>query len=267
MRLHWSERGQGSPAVLLHGFTGSGQAWPPQLLDALARRHRLIIVDLPGHGQSPLLAHPEGEHFRGTIDAVGDVLTEAGATEATWIGYSMGGRLALGAAVLTPGRVSALVLESASPGLRTERDREARVARDRELAASIERDGVAAFVERWMAQPMFKTQARLTPSQRMAEQIRRRENRADGLAAALRGSGTGVQPSFWAALSHVPVPTLLITGEEDPKFTDLALQMAAALSMAHHVVVPRAGHAVHLERPEEWTNAVAQGIYEKGGPA
>jgi 2-succinyl-6-hydroxy-2,4-cyclohexadiene-1-carboxylate synthase len=91
---------------------------------------------------------------------------------------------------------------------------------------------------------------------RAAERARRLRNDPRALAACLRGLGTGAQPSFWDRLTEVRAPALLLTGEEDAKFTDIARGMAAALPECLHVGVPSAGHAVHLEAPDAWLEAV-----------
>ena len=256
MALRVLDRGRGDPVLLLHGFTGSARAWPPVCVEALAARHRVLIPDLPGHGGSPVPRDGSGCDFGATVEALVRLLDRAGMGPATWIGYSMGGRVALGAAVLRPGSVSRLVLESASPGLRTEEERTERRAADEALAARIEADGVPAFVDRWMGLPLFATQRRLPPARLAEERRRRLENRTEGLAASLRGLGTGAQPSFWDDLAGVSVPALLVTGVLDAKFTELAGAMAGLMPTARHVTTPGAGHAVHLERPGDWLQAV-----------
>jgi 2-succinyl-6-hydroxy-2,4-cyclohexadiene-1-carboxylate synthase len=172
------------------------------------------------------------------------------------VGYSMGGRLALGFALTYPERVRRLVLESASPGLETDEERTARRAADEELAKQLEGEGVEAFVDRWEAQPLFASQSALPAEVRTAHRARRLRNDPRSLAAALRGLGTGVLPSYWRALEACEVPTLLLTGEVDMKFVDIAGRMQDRMRNARLVVVPGAGHAVHLERPQAWVEAV-----------
>lgn len=187
---------------------------------------------------------------------VADVLDALEIDAAPWIGYSMGGRVAVGGAVLAPERVSRLVLEGASPGLRTTAARAERRERDEALARWIEDEGIEAFVERWMALPLFETQRRLPEDVLRAARRRRLRNRPGALADTLRGLGTGAQPSFWDALPEVAVPVLLLTGADDAKFGGIADAMAEALPDARQVTVHGAGHTVHLEAAGAWLDAV-----------
>ena len=147
--------GAGPPCLLLHGFTGSGAAWPQACVDGVGRHGRLLVPDLPGHGAAHRSNTVESYRLPSVLDALVGALDRAGVDRAVWMGYSMGGRLALAAAVLRPERVAGLVLESASPGLATEGERAARRDRDHRLAKRILEDGTAAFVDAWMSQPLF----------------------------------------------------------------------------------------------------------------
>lgn len=256
LSLHVRDAGEGPPLLLLHGFTGSAEAWGAPLLHGLAERHRVIAPDLPGHGRSDVLpGGPQGALPR-LLDALGEALDVLDAPSATWIGYSMGGRIALAAAVLRPGRTERLVLEGGSPGLPTEREREERRREDEALAARILEEGMERFVDAWMAHPLFASQRRL-PAPRLEEARRRRlRSRPKGLAWALRALGTGALPSFWEALPRLSRRTLLLVGEEDARYAALAREMAGRLPDARVRSVPRAGHAVHFERPDAWLEAV-----------
>src|SRR5690606_10540568 len=145
--------------------------------------------DAPGHGASGAarLAWP---------DAV-DALAATGG-RGTWIGYSMGGRLALGVALAHPQLVERLVLVGASPGIADPGERAARRAGDEALARHLLAVGLDAFLDEWLAQPLF---AGLTADE--AQRSARRTNTADGLAAALRDLGTGTQPDLWPALDDL----------------------------------------------------------------
>lgn len=194
------------------------------------------------------------------------VLEECGVERAVWVGYSMGGRIALGAAVLQPSRVAGLVLEGASPGLASEDERRRRRERDEARAAALEQEGLEAWVERWMALPLFASRERLPPDVRERERARRvADNSVEGLARTLRELGTGSQPSFWAELGRVRVPVLLLTGALDPKFCRIAGEMVRRLPEARWVRVPGAGHAVHLEAPRAWLEAVGAFLGSPGG--
>ncbi len=165
------------------------------------------------------------------------------------LGYSMGGRVALQFALAAPERIAALVLESASPGIEDAGERAARVAADRTLADDIERDGLEAFVDRWEALPMWATQAALPDAVRQRLRAQRLRNSTSGLANSLRGMGAGAQEAVLGRLGELSMPVLLIAGEHDAKYRQLARDMRERIPDAQINIVEGAGHAVHLERP------------------
>lgn len=260
LRYHVAEHGSGPEALLLvHGFTGNSASWAP-VVDALAERFRVIAPDLIGHGETEA---PE-DVARYEIDRAADdliaLLDEVGLTAVHCVGYSMGARLALHAALRHSSRVRTLTLESGSPGLATQAEREARVAADTALADRIEREGIEAFVAHWEALPLFASQAQLPGDVRARLHAARLRNNPRGLANSLRGMGTGAQPSNWQALSTFERPTHLIVGALDAKFVAIADQMRAHQPNARRTIVPAAGHTVHLEQPSAWCEAVLSGL-------
>lgn len=255
LRLHVSERGSGSPLVLLHGFTGSAASWWP-VIDRLAERHRVIALDLIGHGRSAAPRDPARYRFELALDYLAAIAAQLDVDRAAWLGYSMGGRLALGLAAKYPHLVSAMILESASPGIDDASERETRRQSDASLATSIEDDGIPAFVARWERLPLWATQQRLTDVARRRQREIRLRHRPHGLANSLRGMGQGSQPSYWPRLRNIATPTLLIAGERDEKFADLARRMHAAIPNSRLAIVPDAGHAVHLELPDTYAESV-----------
>lgn len=258
---HVTEWGTGKPLLLLHGFTGSGTTWLP-FSGQFGEQYRVLAVDLPGHGRTdaPLdIARYRME--RVAADLV-HLLIERQATPACWLGYSMGGRLALYAAARLPEHVRALVLESASPGLATEAEREARRAQDEELARRIKVEGMAAFVDYWERLPLFASQSRLSPDRLAEQKAGRLRNSVKGLAGSLRGMGTGSQPSLWDSLAGLTLPGLLLAGELDEKFAAINQRMSEMWAIAELAIVPEAGHAIHLERPELFA-ALVTGFLER----
>lgn len=250
MKLPVIRWGQGPlPALFLHGFTGGRESFrhlEPLLGDVLTA----TCVELPGHGEAPLPSGSGADGFAQTIDALAELLDRPSAV----IGYSQGARLALALAVRRPRQVSRLVLESGSSGLRQRRARSQRREADERLAELITTRGVAAFVARWEALPLFAGLRCLSEADREALRQRRTAHRADGLAGALRCLGQGIQPDLWPALPTLYVPTLLFSGACDEKYTRLACQMAAQLPVSWRVCFPRVGHAPHLECPRAWAD-------------
>ncbi len=257
--------GNGVPILMLHGFTGSAEGWGEGILEGLARERPVLALDLPGHGESDTERGPAGYTLDRVLDDLVGVLDDEGIAAADWVGYSMGGRIALAAAIRFPKRVRKLVLESGSPGLRTEDARARRRRQDELLARRIETQGIESFVDYWMAQPLFSTQSRL-PAAVLGDARRRRlRNKPRALAGVLRGLGTGSQPSFWAELGSVRAPTLLLTGALDTRYTGIGAEMARAIPDATHRVVPDAGHTVHLEVPRQWLEAVGPFLADGAG--
>ncbi len=239
--------------VLLHGFTGSSLSWGTRLVDGLAGAGLTpVLVDLPGHGLEAGLFDPS----RFTLESVLARVVAAGSWPADLVGYSMGGRIALHFAATFPDRVRRLVLESASPGLETEGERAERRGADQALGARLASEGIEWFVEYWEAQPLFEPRSRLDPAIRALERELRLRNDPRSLAAALTGLGTGSLPSLWDRLGRLETPTLLIVGELDHKFVQVAERMTRVMPHARMVVVPGAGHTVHLEAPASWLDAV-----------
>ncbi|MGZ3713863.1 MAG: alpha/beta fold hydrolase, partial [Ktedonobacterales bacterium] len=126
------------------------------------------------------------------------------------------------------------------------------------LAANIERDGIAAFVERWESLPLFASQRALAEAIRASLHEQRLHNRPDGLANSLRGVGAGAQPPLYERLSELAIPVLLIAGELDAKYWAIARDMAVSMSHAEVRIVAGAGHTVHLERPDQFDALVLE---------
>ena len=245
-----------SPVLLLHGFMGCAEAWGEGLLEKLARHRRVFAVDLPGHGGSGLAPVEDGNSLPRVVRDLTTLLTDMDVERAVWAGYSMGGRLALGAAVLHPLSVDRLVLESTSPGLMFEEERTKRKLADDALASRLLSSGIEQFVDDWLERPLLETQRSLPKAVRARERQRRIGNSPQHLARVLQELGTGRQPSFWAELPKVEVPVMVLTGEHDPKFERIGNAMADRLRAVRRVTVAGAGHAVHLERPEDWLRSV-----------
>ena len=246
--LNVERMGSGPPLVLLHGFTGSAMSWGP-LAEMLAARFTLLAVDILGHGQSSKPDSPDryaiGLAARDAVAA----MAAFGFRRSSWLGYSMGGRLALYVAATIPAAVDRLVLIGASPGLAGSGERAARRASDEALADRIEAGGVPAFVDEWEALPLFASQSRLPEGMRRAIRRGRLANDPRGLANSLRGMGTGAQPPLHDKLGDIEAPSLLLTGALDEKFAAIAEEMAVAMPDARAHRVPDAGHAAHIEKP------------------
>lgn len=229
--------------VYLHGFLGAPAAW--NALRAKVGGPHDEAITLPGHGEAPWT--PSGD-FNTVVDAFATRVLRP--EPVALVGYSLGARLALAMALRHPARVASLVLVGVALGLDDVRDREARVRADEALAASLERDGVARFVDAWEAIPLFDTQRALPPERLAPQRAWRRAHSPRGLAWSLRALGLGRQPPLRALFARSTVPVALVTGARDEKFTVLAREMVRLRTNVSHVAVPGVGHNVVLEAPD-----------------
>ena len=253
--VRWAVRdqGAGTPLLLLHGFTGTSAAWDEHA-GAFGDRFRILVPCLPGHGGT--VASARTMSVESTADALAVLLRERGAAPAHVLGYSLGARVALRLAVAHPDVVRRLVLESASAGLPTEAERAARRAADEALAARLEAEGIAPFVDDWERNPVFSTQASLAPDRAARIRAMRLGNDPAGLAASLRAAGQGAMEPLFDRLPHVARPTLVVAGELDSIGRPRAERVAAAIPGARLAVVGGTGHAPHDEAPEAFRDLV-----------
>lgn len=245
IQLNVDDWGTGKPILLLHGFTGSTATW--DFMRPIS--YRLIAVDLPGHGRSDSPDEPARYRMDQTVADLSAVLDLLGLERVHLLGYSMGGRVALHLALAAPARIESLILESTSPGIEDEAERRARVRSDESLAQLLDRDGLEPFIDHWERIPLFASQARLPAEARASLREQRLAGSAPGLANSLRGAGAGQQDSLWDRLDSLTMPALLLAGALDAKYCAIASCMAAIMPRAQMVIVPEAGHAVHLEAP------------------
>ncbi len=228
---------------MLHGFAQTNRCWGP-LLHALGSDHEIGAIDLPGHGGSGSIV----ADLATTASLVSEVrateaITTATVTTNVLLGYSLGARVALIAGAQRQ-HFDALVLISGSPGLRSPEERAVRRRSDEALAERIESIGTEAFIDEWLAGPLFEHLD--ADAQHRSERLR---NQPAGLASSLRLAGTGTMDPLWDQLGAVDVPVLVIAGADDAKFASIASEMDALLPHATLAVIGGAGHTVHLEQP------------------
>ncbi len=235
MALHSERNGTGPRVVLVHGFTQTGRCWGP-IADDLEADHEVVRVDAPGHGGS-------AEVEAGLRDGAG-LIGDAGGL-ATYVGYSMGARYCLHLALAQPSRVRALVLVGGTAGIEDRAERAARREQDLRTAQRIAADGLEAFLDGWLSQPLFAT---LDPE--AACRTERLANTVRGLQSSLVRAGTGSQVPLWDQLPRLTMPVLVVAGQLDAKFATLGERMATAIGAnATLALVPEAGHTAHLEQP------------------
>jgi 2-succinyl-6-hydroxy-2,4-cyclohexadiene-1-carboxylate synthase len=263
--LRWEVRVAGPdgarPLLLLHGFTGRGTAWGTLGAAARRRDHRTIVVDLPGHGRSGTAGDPARMTVERTADDLAAILWQTGTAPANVLGYSLGARVALRLAVAHPEVVARLVLESPSAGIADETARDERRRADDDLAATIERDGIEAFVDQWERGPVLASHAALDPRTAARQRAIRLASDPHGLAQSLRAAGQGAMLPLHDRLVAIEAPTLVIAGALDPA-RPRAEQVAAGIQGARLVIVEGAGHTPHLERPAAFRRLALEFVLE-----
>ena len=232
---------EGRQVTFLHGFTQTSDSWLPVL--GQLSGVRATLIDAPGHGTNSV----EEGNLWDTAAAVADEMPRG-----VLVGYSMGARMALHVALVRPAQVTALVLVSGTPGIEDATERAARRESDDTLADRIELLGTRAFVDEWLANPMF---AGLDEAS--ARRDDRYTNPSAGLAGSLRLAGTGTQDDLWPRLAELQCPVLVVTGSLDAKFTDIGARMARTIPHAEHAVLAGAGHTVHLEATTEFCRVLS----------
>ena len=215
--------------LFIPGFMQRGDAWRP------------VAELLPESYPSTLLDHAE-HSFEGRLREIAD----SGAD--TLVGYSLGGRLALRAALREPQSLSAVVTVGATAGIEEGPLRAARADADEKLASWIEAMPIEDIVSLWERQPLFADQSdALVEAQRPG----RLSQDQRSLALLLRTAGQGVLEPVWHELRALELPILAIAGARDDGYTAAAKRIASAAPRGRVAVVEEAGHAAHLQRPEE----------------
>jgi len=250
-KFHYSFRGNtDKPLILfLHGFMGDSHEFN-EVLSLLSDQFCCLAVDLPGHGKTRFLGGDECYTMANTAHALISLLDHLNIEKCFLVGYSMGGRLALYLNLHFQERFSKVVLESASPGLKNQRDQLERTQRDLELAHKLEISDFSAFLRSWYNQPLFAS-LKKHPDFELLLQSRLQNNPLQ-LAKSLRNLSTGCQPSLWDKLKQNKNPLLLLVGEYDEKFKAINCEMARLCESAKVNIITNCGHNIHFENVNEF---------------
>lgn len=257
----WTLETLGNPTskreiVALHGWLGKPQDWNEVLTGSLLR-YKWIIPTLPGHEQARTYSSPEHPFSFAELSAslLEQIHTQHGIQQRTWLGYSMGGRLALHAACTFPQWFEALFLESCQPGIVDSTARTQRYTLDQKRALSIRNEGLEHFVQHWYQAPLF---ASLHQHPKRYQQMfkQRIQHNADAVADTLQMLSPGYQTDVWEQLSTLKMPVGLLGGQEDHKYTQLLSQMHKLIPDSQCTLLPDVGHNVHFESPSQWQQIV-----------
>ena len=242
---------KGGPAlVCLHGFLGTGADWLPFAEEILRLRPdvQILLPDLPGHGESVSIS-PENfvERLTATLDS-------AAIPRAALAGYSLGGRLALSAALSQPDRFPAFLGISTTAGIESPEERKSRREADAQLATRLRQDSFESFLHDWWNLPIFDSPKKINSADFLAS---RSTQTPVALAEVLEKWSPGVLPSLWNELLAYPGNALLFAGEADSKYSLLAHRMAESFRFAKTHILPGCGHRLLEEAPLKLARAVA----------
>ena len=242
--------GQGPRIALVHGFTQTQETWA-EIVSTLDKQFELVAIDAPNHGDSSDLSLNLESGAKAILEVGGD---------ATYVGYSMGGRFCLTAALAEPDKVQRLVLVSTSAGIEDKETRMARIRSDEELARRIEQIGVPKFIDEWLQQPLFSGLTTTTDQRSI-----RLKNTPIGLSSSLRLCGAGRQQPTWSRLQTLKMPVLVVAGANDAKYVEIANRIAATIGEnATLKIIQHSGHTPHIEQPKHFADILQEFVSVTG---
>ncbi|MBS0017874.1 MAG: 2-succinyl-6-hydroxy-2,4-cyclohexadiene-1-carboxylate synthase [Arthrospira sp. SH-MAG29] len=239
--------------LLLHGFMGNCRDFDPAI-SSLSDDFCCLTIDLPGQGKTQVLAGDEAYQIPAIASGLIGLLDYLKIDNCVLIGYSMGGRLGLYLILHYPTRFKQAILESASPGLKTEIERSQRRLSDDKIADQLQNIPFQDFLNWWYSLPLF-TSFKNSPNFPKIIGDRLKNNPTE-LAKILINSGTGTQPQLWDKLSQNQIPLLLLVGEFDHKFQQLNREITDLCTLATIKIVPGCGHNIHRENPRIWGDLI-----------
>src|SRR3954469_6066914 len=237
VKIYYEVPGEAPPLLLTHGYSSTSAMWHGQV-DALAGDHKLILWDMRGHGQSDYPDDPAAYSEALTVGDMAAILDAVGATRAIIGGLSLGGYMSLAFYRAHPQRARALLIIDTGPGFKNDDAREGWNARALATADKLDQEGLAML--------KAATRERATASHRNAR----------GLALAARGMLTQRDARVIELLPDIKVPCLIVVGADDTPFLAASDYMAAKIPGAQKVVIPAAGHAVNIDQPQAFIDAV-----------
>lgn len=248
--------GQGESVMMLHGFTGSLYTWQ-RFVTSFKNDFRFVVPSIIGHGKTDAPLEMNRYSVESVASDLNEILDQLKIDKIHLVGYSMGGRLAIAFALNYPRRLKSLILESASAGISTKKEREKRQESDRKLALKIEEEGLEAFIDYWENIPLFQPlKKKLSFPDKLRLRTDRMSHKSNGLSASLKMMGSGSQPYYMNKLGRIKIPTLILTGKNDEKFCRIGEEMATQITNCELRIVTNAGHVIHLEQPEKFDKIV-----------
>ena len=242
-----------NPAVIfLHGFLGNLKDWE-KIISLLEKNFFCVAVDLPGHGKSEITKE---DNFKTLSHSLSDLT--ASLKDGPWnvVGYSMGGRIALYWSVHFPQKISKLVLESASPGIKNTKERQQRLIEDQNRAIRLKKENFMKFLNDWYRLPLF---GKINQHKDFSAMLQNRfSNLPENLSRAWVQFSTGSQPSFWRELASIKFPVLLVSGEDDLKYKEICREMQTCNQSFQWEVLADTAHNTHFENPDLFAEHLIQ---------
>jgi pimeloyl-ACP methyl ester carboxylesterase len=237
VEIHYEVHGSGPALLLTHGYSSTSEMWQGQI-EALSKHHQLVLWDMRGHGRSDYPDDPAAYSEASTIADMAALLDEVGAQTAIVGGLSLGGYMSLAFYRAHPARVAALLIIDTGPGFKKDDAREAWNRRAYDTGDRFEREGLEVLKS---AGP---------------ERSGVSHRDATGLARAARGMLTQRDGRVIELLPDIKVPSLVVVGADDTPFLAASDYMAAKIRGAQKAVIPAAGHAVNIDQPQAFIDAV-----------
>jgi pimeloyl-ACP methyl ester carboxylesterase len=260
IEIAYEDHGEGEqPLLLVHGFTGFRHDFAGQL-EGLAQHGRVLAPDLRGHGESGRSGDPSSysfEHLTGDLLGLLDAL---GIERCNLLGHSMGGMLALRAALRAPERIASLLLMDTAPGPLSWLDHSLLA-----LAARVGREAGMAALAQILRARAGDDPARGVPDRRVEEEWgserfwawrSARVAAMDPAAYEALGRALVEQEDLSHRLAEIRCPTDVLVGELDHEFRTPSEVLARHIPGARLHVLPGAGHQPQHEAPEAWRVAV-----------
>jgi pimeloyl-ACP methyl ester carboxylesterase len=239
VKLHYETYGEGPALLLTHGYSATSEMWRGQV-EALSRRHQLLLWDMRGHGETDYPDDLAQYSEEATVADMAAILDAVGARQAIVGGLSLGGYMSLAFYRAHPERVRALLIIDTGPGFRKDEPRAAWNEQALRTAAALEAEGLAYL------------------ARRSKEMAMSRHRSADGLVRAARGMLTQRDDRVISVLPEIKVPALVVAGADDKPFLAATDYMAAKIPGARKAIIPNAGHAVNIDQPAAFNEAVEE---------
>jgi len=237
VKIYYETHGEGPVILLSHGYSATSQMWRGQI-EAFSRKNKLVIWDMRGHGQSDYPEDQAAYSEEATVADMVALLDEVGAKTAIVGGLSLGGYMSLAFHVKHPDRVRALLIIDTGPGYRKDEGRDGWNRNALKTAERFEKDG--------LGQLQAASRERSSATHR----------NAIGLAKAARGMLTQRDARVIDSLPEIKVPSLVLVGDKDTPFLAAADYMAAKIPGAKKIVLADAGHALNIDQPRAFNDAV-----------